>query len=76
MLVFIWCSASQAPVRAVKCARSAVGADRLLFGTDMPSNLYEFRYQDMADTIAQDPVLTQEQKQLILYENAKTVFWS
>ena len=59
----------------IHCAIQTVGADRLMFGTDTPSNLCKFRYQDMVDTIAQDPALADEQKQLILYENAKTVFW-
>ncbi len=59
----------------IRAAIDTVGADRLLFGTDTPSNLCVHRYQDMVDTIAQDPALAQEQKQCILYGNAKTVFW-
>ena len=59
----------------IHSAIKTVGADRLLFGTDMPSNLCHFRYQDMVDTIAEDAALADEQKRLILYENAKTVFW-
>lgn len=59
----------------IHCAIDTVGADRLLFGTDTPSNLCKFRYQDMVDTLAQDPALAEEQKRGILYENAKTVFW-
>lgn len=58
------------------CAIETVGADRLLFGTDTPSNLCKFRYRDLVDTIAGDPALAEEQKQRILYENAKTVFWN
>ena len=60
----------------IHCAAETVGADRLLFGTDTPSSLCSCRYQDMVDTIAGDPELTGEQKQLILYENAKNVFWN
>ena len=60
----------------VHCAIETVGAERLLFGTDTPSNLCKFCYQDMVDTIAKDSALAEEQKQLILFENAKTVFWS
>lgn len=56
-------------------AVETVGTQRLLFGTDAPSNLCHMTYQQMVDTIAQDPALTQEQKQLILYQNARTVFW-
>lgn len=48
---------------------------RHLFGTDTPSNLCHFRYQEMVDTIAEDAALADEQKRLILYENADRVFW-
>ena len=53
-----------------------VGAERLLFGTDTPQNLCQFRYADLAATIAGDPALAPEQKQSILYQNALRVFWS
>ena len=59
----------------ITCAVKTVGADRLLFGTDTPSNLCRYRYRDMVDTIAKDPALAEEEKQLILYQNAKKVFW-
>ncbi len=57
-------------------AVETVGAERLLFGTDAPSNLCHMTYQQMVDTIARDPALAEEQKQLIFYENAKKVFWN
>lgn len=59
----------------IHSAIKTVGADRLLFGTDTPSNLCRFRYRDMVDTIAEDAALADEQKRLILYENADRVFW-
>ena len=49
-------------------AVETVGAERLLFGTDAPSNLCHMTYRD--------PALAEEQKQLIFYENAKKVFWN
>lgn len=60
----------------LRCAVETVGAEKLLFGTDTPSNLCRFRYQDLVDTIAQFPVLTEDQKQAILYKNAEYVFWT
>lgn len=60
----------------ISCAVQTVGADRLLYGTDTPSNLCRFRYEDMVNTIAQHPDLAEEQKQRILYGNAKLVFWN
>lgn len=62
--------------RFIARAVETVGAERLLFGTDAPSNLCHMTYQHMVDTIAQDPALAEEQKQMILYENAKKVFWN
>ena len=60
----------------ISCAVQTVGADRLLFGTDTPSNLCRFRYSDMVNTVAEHPALAQEQKELILYQNARRVFWN
>ena len=62
--------------RFIARAVETVGAERLLFGTDAPSNLCHMTYQQMVDTIAQDPALAEEQKQMILYENANKVFWN
>lgn len=62
--------------RFIARAVETVGAERLLFGTDAPSNLCHMTYQQMVDTIARDPALAEEQKQMILYENAKKVFWN
>ena len=56
-------------------AVETVGAGRLLFGTDAPQNLCNFRYGDLVATIAEDPALAPEQKAAILYHNAKSVFW-
>lgn len=60
----------------LSCAVQAVGADRLLFGTDTPTNLCRFRYADLIDTVAQHPGLAAEQKQQILYGNARALFWN
>ena len=53
-----------------------VGAERLLFGTDLPSNLCNYTYADMVNTVAADDALATEQRQRILYDNALDVFWS
>lgn len=52
-----------------------VGAERLLFGTDLPSNLCHYSYAGMVNTVAEDTELTAEQRQRILYDNAREVFW-
>lgn len=65
------------PVTRRFLARAAqtVGTDRLLFGTDTPQNLCQFRYADLVATITEDPALAREQKEAILYHNAMRVFW-
>lgn len=59
----------------IAAAVQTVGAEKLLFGTDLPSNLCHHSYADMVNTVAEDPALSQEQKQQILYTNALQVFW-
>ena len=61
--------------RFIARAVETVGADRLLFGTDAPQNLCQFRYGDLVATIAEDPALAPEQKERILRQNALEVFW-
>ena len=56
-------------------AIEVVGAGRLLFGTDLPTNLCEHPYAALVDTIAGDDALAPDQKQAILYYNALRVFW-
>lgn len=61
--------------RFLHAAAAAVGADKLLFGTDLPSNLCHDRYADLIDTVAGDNAWSEEEKQRILYANALDVFW-
>ena len=56
-------------------AAQAVGSDRLIFGTDTPSNLCRDSYDNYVNTIAGDPDFTEQEKQNILYYNARRVFW-
>ena len=53
-----------------------LGAERLLFGTDLPSNLCNYSYAGMVNTVAEDMALAMEQRQRILYNNALEVFWN
>lgn len=38
--------------RFIHSALEIIGSNRLLFGTDLPSNVCKFTYQSMIDTIA------------------------
>jgi len=60
------------------CIEKAVqilGADRLLFGTDMPSALTRTAYSDLVDCIAGDEMLSAAEKALILHDNAENVYF-
>ena len=57
-------------------ALKIVGPDRLIFGTDLPTNLTRFTYRELIDCYAEDPDLSQNEKQLILYDNANKLFWN
>lgn len=61
--------------RFIHRAAEIVGPDKLLFGTDLPSNLCQHRYRDMVDTVAADSDFSETEKELILYQNALQVFW-
>lgn len=60
----------------VKYAVDIVGADRLMWGSDMPSAMTRDTYQHFIDFIAQNPLLREEEKEKIFYENAKQVYFS
>ncbi|MBQ9198463.1 MAG: amidohydrolase [Clostridia bacterium] len=56
---------------AVKIA----GCDKILFGTDLPSNLCRYSYDQLIGLVAAHDALSENEKNLILYENAKKLFF-
>ena len=60
----------------VRDAVDIVGADRLLWGSDMPSAMTRDTYQHFIDFIALHPDLTGGDKEKILYHNADGLFFS
>ena len=59
----------------VRTAVDLVGADRLLWGSDMPSAMTRDSYQHFIDFIAQHPGLSDEDKRKIFYDNAEKLFF-
>ena len=57
-------------------ARDILGADRLLFGTDFPSALNEAPYEEYIRCVRDAACFSEEEKALILCENAQEVFFS
>lgn len=60
----------------VRTAADIVGADRLLWGSDMPSAMTRDTYQHFIDLIALHPDLNGSDKENILYDNAANLFFS
>ena len=59
----------------VRIARDLVGADRLLFGTDIPSALKEEEYERYVNYLEEIQDFTEEEKDLIFYKNADYVYF-
>lgn len=53
-----------------------VGADRLLWGSDMPSAMTRDSYRHLIDFAALHPGLTDREKEDILYNNAQKLFFT
>lgn len=59
----------------VKYAVDIVGADRLMWGSDMPSAMTRDTYQHFIDFVAESPLLSEADKKKIFYDNAQRVYF-
>lgn len=59
----------------LKTAKSVVGADRLMFGTDMPSNLCKDSYARLKDYIAESGVFGEGELQRVFRHTADLVYF-
>lgn len=57
------------------CAKQIVGADRLMFGSDLPSTLTRTSYANLRDYPLEGGVFSPEEAQLVFYGNAKQVYF-
>lgn len=57
-------------IRAIREAAGLVGMDRLMWGSDYPRTITAITYRMSYDFIVKSPELTDEEKQLLLGENA------
>lgn len=60
----------------VRAAADIVGADRLLWGSDMPSAMTRDSYRHLIDFIALHPGLSGGEKERILFGNAEALFFA
>ncbi len=59
----------------LQMAVERLGAERLLWGSDMPSAMTRDTYRHFIDFVADHPALRQADKQRIFYDNAQALFW-
>lgn len=56
-------------------AKNTVGAEKLMFGSDLPSTMTKTSYSRMRDYPMEGGVFSAEEAQLVYYENAKQVYF-
>ncbi len=63
-------------MRHLKWGVEILGADRILWGSDMPSTLTRDTYEHFIQFVTENPYLNESDKRKILYENAEKVYFS
>ncbi|MCD7991492.1 MAG: amidohydrolase [Clostridia bacterium] len=63
-------------LKYIEMAKQIVGADKLMFGTDMPSALKEDTYDRYISYIDESDIFTEQEKNMIFYENAYNVYFN
>lgn len=58
----------------IKTAKDIVGADKLMWGTDIPSVLVQNSYKKLLDYITESDVFTAEELERVYYKNALEVY--
>ena len=61
--------------RSIGIGKDIVGADRLLFGTDIPSVLKRDTYKNYVNFLMDSDLLNEQEKQKVFYDNACNVFF-
>lgn len=60
----------------LKIGKEIVGADRMMFGSDLPSTLCRDSYTHLVDYLADSDVFTEKEKEMVFYYNAKEIYFS
>ncbi|MDE6505429.1 MAG: amidohydrolase [Clostridia bacterium] len=63
-------------VQHLKNAKSIVGADKLMFGTDMPSTLSRDSYKHLYEYIIDGKIFSEEELQNVFYNTANKIYFS
>ena len=59
----------------LKIGKQIVGADRMMFGSDLPSTLCRDTYQHLVDYAMQSSVFTDAEKEMVFYQTADAVYF-
>lgn len=59
----------------LKIAKEIIGADRLMFGSDMPSALTKASYEQYINYIIESDTFTKDELNKVFYENAKRIYF-
>lgn len=59
----------------LRIAKEIVGADRLMFGTDLPSALKRDSYENYVNYIMDSDIFTKKEKQQVFYDTAEEVYF-
>lgn len=59
----------------LKNAKAVVGADRLMFGSDMPSTLARESYKNIVDSVVQSGVFTESELEDVFYNTADKIYF-
>lgn len=63
-------------IEHLKCAKAAVGADRLMFGSDMPCTLARDSYRRLVDYIVKGNVFTEAELDDVFYNTAQKIYFN
>ncbi len=73
----VWPEAYPYPtgLRFIETAKEIVGAGKLMWGTDLPSVLFQSTYEELSGYIAEGGVFTEEELEQVFYKNADKVYF-
>ncbi len=73
----IWPQAYPYPagLRFIETAKGIVGADKLMWGTDLPSVLFKSTYEQLSEYIEESGIFTEGELGQVFYQNAYKVYF-
>ena len=60
----------------LRLGKEIVGADRMMFGSDLPSTLCRDTYEHLVDYLSKSDVFTDAEKEMIFYDTAQKLYFA